>query len=118
MNCPLKDMVTMLVDLIGNTAAPDSDDMEGVCAAGEAAGATHAGQGGLGKAECASMARLLLNLVLELFGAQAISLHHRPYQPCTSMIWSDTFSIQEQRRQGVVHAVWDGRWLAVMLDMI
>ncbi len=76
MNCPLKDMVTMLVELIGNRPAPDFDDMEGVCAAGEAAAATSAGQGSLGKAECASMACLLLNLVLELFGAQAVSLHH------------------------------------------
>ncbi|CAL8469358.1 g8899 [Coccomyxa elongata] len=68
MNCPLKDMVTMLVELTGNRPGPDFDDMEGICAAGEAAAATSAGQGGLGKAECASMACLLLNLVLELFG--------------------------------------------------
>lgn len=97
----------MLVELIGNRAAPDADDMEGVCAAGQGTAATNAGQGALGKAECASMARLMLTLILELFGAQALSSHHYQSQPCASMIWSGTFQHQDSAARGkCMHCVW------------
>lgn len=63
-------MVRMLVELIGGPAEAAGDDMDTDedCRAEAASKAATPESRAMGKAECASVARLLLNTILELFG--------------------------------------------------
>ncbi|KAK9908018.1 hypothetical protein WJX75_001624 [Coccomyxa subellipsoidea] len=68
-NCPLKDMVRMLVELIGGRAAANAANcMDADGCSNAASNKASREERAMGETECAAMARMLLNLILELFG--------------------------------------------------
>ena len=77
MNCPLKDMVRMLVELIGGRAAANAAKyMDADGCSNAASNKASREERAMGETECAAMARMLLNLILELFGAHQFTARH------------------------------------------
>jgi hypothetical protein len=70
MLCPLKDMLRILVEIIGGPEVAEPEDMEVDEAAKDPARQEAPVELAGGRmAQCAAMARVLLNLILEMFGA-------------------------------------------------